>query len=171
MTPPSAFCISGLATNGTCNGVSYNKNFQNMTTPSKDGLIQCSISSPNTSLCLYADNQGNNSTRSCQCSYDSQGRSFCPKGYDETNSNWKLLASSKRTLMSSKQCHAMTRFSCWDTPKNAGSDLSTASLNTVDAAQFFYADSCIKKLFDYTSAGEFIKLSFVILAALFVSLL
>jgi len=161
----AVFCLSkGASTDGKCTGLSY-QNVTNMTA-NKDGLVTCKIGD----TCLYTDfvtKQAVN--KPCQCSYDNQGgRSFCPKAYTEGDKNWNLLASAARSFVSNTKCHTLTRFSCWDKPQSALTNTYDASVNTDKAAQLFYAEDCIKKLF---AAGEFLRLSFVVLAALLFSLI
>jgi len=169
---PSQFCLSMEANevNKTCTGLSYNTaTFPNMSKTDSNGLVTCSVDpTANNTLCMYNDIYNNPFTEDCQCSYDSQGRSFCRKAYTESDANWKKLASAARSKIGSSSCHTMNRFTCWDTPTNARTDTYDASLVTNKAAQFVYADKCIKLLFN---SGEFIRFSFVILAALLISLI
>jgi len=140
-----------------------------MTTPNKDGLVSCGVDDVN-SWCNYTDyNTKVSSIQLCQCSYDSQGgRGFCPKAFKENDTNWNLLASAERSFMGNPKCHSINRGCSLDYPKDALTNMYDASVATIDAANLFYADDCIKKLFN---AGEFLRLSFVILAALLISLI
>jgi len=155
------FCKSMLAVSGKCYGSSYGDNMAQ----DKNGLVKCDINAA--SPCNYKDSLNKTFTEDCQCSYDQNGLSFCRKAYNEGDSSWLKLASSARARISSSQCHSMNRFGCWDLPKQAKTDTYDATIATTRAQNFFYADDCIKKLFN---AGEFIKISFAILAALLVIL-
>jgi len=160
-TTGAMFCQSMLAQGGKCYGSSYGDNMAQ----DKNGLVKCDINAA--TPCNYKDSNGIAFTENCQCSYDANGQSFCRKAYDEGNANWQKLASASRSKFSSGSCHTMNRLSCWDLPKQAKTDNYDSSIVTIKAANFFYADDCIKKLFN---AGEFLKFSFVILAALLVNL-
>jgi len=166
----SQFCSSRLASNaGICTALQYNQQASNMTTVNKDGLVTCGID--DNSWCNYTDYSTKvSSIQNCQCSYDNQGgRSYCPKAYTENDTKWDLLASAERAFIGNSKCHSRNRFGCsLDQPKDALTNQYDASVATVDAAKLFYADDCIKKLFN---AGEFLRLSFVILAALLISLI
>jgi len=160
------FCTSMQATsNGSCYGIGYDTTKTNMTA-NGDGLVKCDLGANST--CFYTDNMKNSITEKCQCSYDKNGASYCRKQYVEGDSNWNKLASAARARISSAQCHTMNRMNCWDKPLSARTDNYDASIATVAAHDFFYADDCIKKLFN---AGEFVRLSFVILAALLINLI
>jgi len=139
-----------------------------MTAPNKDGLVTCSIETNNS--CSYIDFSTKGIVNlNCQCSYDKQGgRSFCPKAYTENDTNWNLLASAERAFLANPKCHSMNKGCSLEEPQGAITDRYDASVATIDAASLFYADDCIKKLFN---AGEFLRLSFVILAALLFSLI
>jgi hypothetical protein len=157
----SSFCRSMLAQSGKCYGNSYGANMA----ADKNGLVKCDINAA--SPCNYIDSSNKTFTEDCQCSYDANGQSFCRKPYTEGNADWQKVATTARTGMSSTQCHAMNRFTCWDKPKNFKTDSYDSSIATTQAQNFFYADDCIKKLFN---AGEFIKISFVLLAAVLINL-
>jgi len=153
------------ASGDQCYGLSYDTTKPNMTIFA-DGLVKCDLGANST--CFYTDNLKNSVTQNCQCSYDSKGQSFCRKQYSDTDGNWNKLASAARSRISSSACHTMNRMTCWDLVVNARTDNYDASLLTSKAHDFFYADDCIKKLFN---AGEFLKLSFGILAALLINLI
>jgi hypothetical protein len=156
--PSASFCKSRQVNEGgLCYGLKYNG-----MTANKDGLVKCDINA--TSPCNYTDSLNVTVTEDCQCSFDKDGQSFCRKAYDEGNKDWIKHSNTLRAKMASTQCHTNNRMSCWDVPKQVKTDAYDSSLVTSKAHEFFYADDCIKKLFN---AGEFVKLSFVVLVALF----
>jgi len=160
---PSTFCQSMHAdtTNKVCYGKSYGANMN--ISDSKSGLVKCILSQQ----CNYIDNLNVSLTENCQCSYDQQGNSYCRKAYTENDSGWKSLASSARAKMSSTNCHTTHRFGCWDTPQSALTSTYDARIVTDAAHDFFYAEDCIKKLFN---SAESLKLSFLLLAVLLINL-
>jgi hypothetical protein len=145
----------------TCYGVSYSG-----MSPNKDGMVTCDINTPLS--CAYKDNIGNDIKENCQCSYDKNGTSYCRKAYNETDPNWIKLATSSKDRTTSTKCHTNNRFGCYDVKDSFKADNFNAQIATVKAANFFYADECIKKLFN---SGEFIKISFAILAVLVINLI
>jgi hypothetical protein len=157
---PTRFCISNNVMNGKC--YHARNNYNNMTA-NKDGLVKCSLGQS----CNYTDSEKTPYTEDCQCSYDKDGQSFCRKNYNEDN-NWKKIASAQRSQVAQTTCHTSHRFACFDTPKDFKTSMYDASLVTDRAAQLFYAEDCIKKLF---AAGEYIKFSFFVVAALLINLI
>ena len=81
----------------------------------------------------------------------------------ENNSDWLKLASVNRNRVSSTSCHTVNRMNCWDIKDTVRTDSYNVKLVTTNAHNFFYAEDCIKKLFN---AGEMIKLSFAAIAVL-----
>jgi hypothetical protein len=161
-TNPSLFCKSMKAVDNKCWGWKYGANM----TKNSDGFVVCDINVANS--CSYAGSDGKNFTEECQCSWDSKGRSLCRTEYDEGNKNWQKLASSSRAKFSSKKCHTMHRFGCYDVEKSTHNDIYDASLETTEAYKYHYADDCIKKDF---AAGGFLQISFAVLVALLINLL
>jgi hypothetical protein len=159
-----AFCKSNtISPTGTCYGLTYAAGM----TANKDGLVPCNFTADPTP-CSYTDTLGASYKEACQCSYDKNGMSYCRKEYKETDSNWNKLTSSLKNRVVSTKCHTRNRFNCYDLKDSVKTDSYNARIATVVAHNYFYADDCIKKLFN---AGEFIKMSFVILAALVINLL
>jgi hypothetical protein len=85
----------------------------------------------------------------------------------EDDSNWKNLATANRNRISSTKCHTVHRFGCFDIKDSYKTDTYNAVIATTKAHNFYYADDCIKKIFN---AGEFLKLSFGLLAVLIFNL-
>jgi hypothetical protein len=153
----ASLCQSGIvSTNNTCYGLSYGPGM----TPNKDGLVPCNFTGSETP-CRYVDNLGNTINEACQCSYDKSGNSYCRKAYIESNQDWIKLATVRRNRVSSTSCHTLNRLNCWDVKDTLRTDTYNVGLVTTQAHNFFYAEDCIKKLFN---AGEFIKFGFAALA-------
>jgi hypothetical protein len=81
----------------------------------------------------------------------------------ENNADWTKLATVNRNRVSSSACHTVNRMNCWDIKDTLRTDFYNVRLVTTQAHNFFYAEDCIKKLFN---AGEFIKFGFAALAVL-----
>jgi len=138
-------------------------------TPNKDTfLVSCNITADNPTPCAYIDSLKVQSKEACLCSFDKNGNSYCRKAYDDNNSDWSNLAKAKLARTTSINCHTMNRFGCWDQKDSSNTDLFNAVIRTTRAAHLQNAESCIARLF---AAGEFIKFSFVLLAAFVINLL
>jgi len=162
---PELLCKSNLVVNNTCYGLAYYSSME----PDTNNMVKCKFNESNPLPCVYRDIFNNTIKEACQCSYDKDGNSYCRKAYNESDNNWIKLANTYKQRMDSKKCHTLNRNKCYDTDNLKSSDLYDAKINTVEAHNLFYAEDCIRKLFIY-NAGEFIKLSFVIIAALIMSL-
>lgn len=85
----------------------------------------------------------------------------------ESDKNWQNWSNAQRGRLGSTKCHTSHRFQCFDIASNSKTDIYNARITTTEAHSFFYADECVKKMFN---AGEFIKVSIAFLAILVVSL-
>jgi len=149
---------------GQCYGVMYNSTLA--TQQDKYGLVNCSIAIA--APCGYIDSMNVNTAEACQCSYDVNGGSYCRRAYDEANKDWTNYASLLKTRFSNTKCHTTTRFSCYDVSSSLYTDTYNAEIATVKSHHFKYASECIQKLFN---SGEYIRYSFIILAALLINLI
>ena len=76
------------------------------------------------------------------------------------------LASSRKTQVSNTKCHTENRLACYDLSDSLRTDINNAIYSTQRAADLFHADKCIRDIF---AAGEFIKISFIVVLALFIN--